>query len=118
MASITTVERSRRNQNFAETHRLMIETTVRLISERGVDAVSMAALARATKTNRSTVYYHFESREALLAAVKAWSGAQLSLGLQADIPRHERIDHISRFVLENPEIIKLFIDDFIAVGDI
>ena len=108
----------RRNQNFADTHQLMIETTVRLISASGVDAVSIAALARAMKMNRSTVYYHFENREALIASVKAWSAEQLSKGCNADLPRRERIDHISRFVLENPDVIKLFIDDFIAVGDI
>ena len=28
--------------------------------------------------NRSTVYYHFESREALLASVKQWVGMRLS----------------------------------------
>ena len=108
----------RRNQNFTETHQMLIETAVRLISERGVEALSLVDLARIMQMNRSTVYYHFKNREALIAAVKQWSSAQLAKGRDVDLPRSQRIDHISRFVLENPDVIKLFIDDFISVGDI
>jgi AcrR family transcriptional regulator len=108
----------RRNQNFTETHQLLIETAVRLISERGVEALSLVDLARVMQMNRSTVYYHFKNRKALIVAVKQWSSAQLAKGRDVDLPRSQRIDHISRFVLENPDVIKLFIDDFISVGDI
>jgi AcrR family transcriptional regulator len=108
----------RRNKGFEETHRELIATAVRLISEKGVGGVSIAALARAMRINRTTVYYHFESREALLEEVKQWSSAQLAKGLSLDAPQQERMDFITRFVLENPELIKLWIDDFISVGDI
>jgi AcrR family transcriptional regulator len=108
----------RRNKGFEESHREMIETAVRLISEKGVDALSIAALARAMGINRTTVYYHFESREALIHAVKAWSSAQLAKAFGSGAPQQERIDYISRFVLDNPELIKLWIEDFISVGDI
>ncbi|MDE2597406.1 MAG: TetR/AcrR family transcriptional regulator [Sphingomonadales bacterium] len=108
----------RRNKGFDETHQDMIETAVRLISEKGVDSLSIAALARAMGINRTTVYYHFESREALLAAVKDWSSAQLARGMDMAFPRMDRASHIAHFVLENPELIKLWIEDFISGGDI
>ena len=108
----------RRNRGFETTHREMIETAVRHISKRGVHALSIAAIARAMGINRTTVYYHFESREALLDAVKHWSAEQLAKGLSVAVPQQERMDFITRFVLENPELIKLWIDDFISVGDI
>jgi AcrR family transcriptional regulator len=108
----------RRNKGFDDTHLQMIETAVRLISEKGVDSLSMAAIARAMAINRTTVYYHFESREALLDAVKHWSSEQLAKGLSLEVPQQERIDFITRFVLENPELITLWIDEFISVGDI
>lgn len=108
----------RRNKGFDETHQEMIETAIRLISEKGVDSLSIAALARAMGVNRTTVYYHFESREALLDAVKIWSSGQLAKAMQIQSPQQERIDYISRFVLENPELIKLWIEDFVSVGDI
>ena len=78
----------------------------------------MSALARAAGVNRTTVYYHFESREALVAAVKSWSSDQIVRAFRPDLPQRERIDYITRFVIENPELIKLWIEDFIAPGDI
>jgi AcrR family transcriptional regulator len=111
-------ENKRRNRNYEDTHRVLIEKAVELISELGADAVSVSALARATRINRSTVYYHFDSREALIAAVRKWSSAQLAKGINLDASRRAGIEHISSFVLNNPEIIKLWIDDYIAAGDI
>ncbi len=109
----------RRNKGFDDTHREMIETAVRLISEKGVEALSIAALARAMGINRTTVYYHFETREMLIDAVKAWSAEQLAKAFNnGGSTRGQRIDYITRFVLENPELIKLWIEDLVSVGDI
>jgi AcrR family transcriptional regulator len=108
----------RRFKCFAETHQEMIEAAVRLISQKGADSLSVSALARSLGMNRTTVYYHFSSREVLLEAVKAWSAQQLAKAFERTAPQQERIDYITRFVLENPELIKLWIDDFISTGDI
>ena len=108
----------RRNKGFEETHRELIETAVRLLSEKGAEALSLSAVARAAGVNRTTIYYHFENREALIAAVKAWSSEQISKAFSSAAPQPERIDHITRFVLENPELIKLWIEDFVSPGDI
>jgi AcrR family transcriptional regulator len=108
----------RRNKGFDETHQELIETAVRLISERGADALSITALAREMGINRTTVYYHFDSREALLHAVASWATGQLARGMDFNLSQPERIGHISRFVLDNPELIKLWIDDFVSGPDI
>lgn len=108
----------RRNKGFEETHRELIETAVRLISESGAEALSIAALARAMGINRTTVYYHFESREALLEAVTDWATAQLARGMDESLARPERAALINRFVLDNPELAKLWIDDFVSGDDI
>ena len=108
----------RRNKGFEDTHREMIETAVRMISEKGADALSIAALAREMGINRTTVYYHFDNREELIHAVTSWASAELAKGMDLAVPVPERIGLISRFVLENPELIKLWIDDFITGTDI
>jgi len=108
----------RRHKNFDATHQAMIETAVRLVSQHGPGAVSLAAIAREMDINRTTVYYHFESREALLDAVKAWSSQQLAKAFNPIATQEERIDYITRFVLENPELIKLWIEELIGVSDI
>ena len=108
----------RRHKCFEDSHQEMIETAVRLISEKGVESLSIAAVARTLGINRTTVYYHFDSREALIKAVKEWSSAQLARAFKLHTPQQDRIDYITRFVLENPELIKLWIEDFVSAGDI
>ncbi|MFT3968668.1 MAG: helix-turn-helix domain-containing protein [Sphingobium sp.] len=110
--------RPRRNKGFDATHDAIIAAAVRLLSEKGVEALSMAAISRAVGINRTTLYYHFDDREALIAAVKIWSSEQLSRGFEPQVPQQERIDYIARFVLENAELIKLWFEDFISPGDI
>ncbi|MFM5906940.1 MAG: TetR/AcrR family transcriptional regulator [Novosphingobium sp.] len=108
----------KRNRGFEETHQTLIETAVRLLSEKGVEALSVSALAREAGLNRTTVYYHFPSREAMIDAVKTWSAQQLARGMEVDSPQLDRMETVNSFVLTNPELIKLWIDDFIAPGDI
>ncbi len=96
----------------------MIGTAVRLIAESGSDALSIAALARAMGINRTTVYYHFEHREALLGAVKDFASGELARGMDVGDSARDRIGHISHFVLENPELIKLWIEGFVSGKDI
>lgn len=108
----------RRHKNFEETHSEIIETAVRLISEGGVEALSMAAVSRALGINRTTAYYHFANREALLDAVRVWSAEQIAKAFNPTAPQHERIDYITRFVLQNPDLMKLWIDEFVSTGDI
>lgn len=108
----------RRNRGFDETHREMIATAVRLIATSGVEALSIAALAREMGINRTTVYYHFDTREALIGAVKDYAAGELARGMDVGTTTTDRIGHISHFVLENPELIKLWIEDFVTGKDI
>jgi len=108
----------RRNKGFDATHRAIIDTAVRLISEKGSEALSMASIAREMGINRTTLYYHYASREELLDAAKAWASDELAKGMDETLPTPERASRITAFVLDNPELIKLWIDDFISGGDI
>lgn len=108
----------RRNKSFEETHAALIDVAVRLISEKGADALSIVGLARAAGVNRTTVYYHFEGRDALIQAVRSWSAGQLARAFEPVAPQRDRADFITGFVLDNPELIRLWIEDFLAPGDI
>ena len=108
----------RRNKGFEATLQDIISAAVRLISDKGIEALSMAAISRAIDINRTTLYYHFADREALVLGVKHWASEQLAQGFSPVLPREERADHIIRFVLENGALIKMFIEDFLSPGDI
>ena len=114
----TATKVQRRNKCFGDTHNEMIETAVTLIADKGVESLSIVALAKAMGVNRTTVYYHFDSREKLVAEVKAWSSQQIAEAFSGERPRSERVEHIYRFVLKNPELLKMWLDDFLAEGDI
>lgn len=68
--------------------------------------------------NRATVYYHFADREQLLEAVSDWSSKQLTRGFGDSGSQNERIDFVARFVIENADLMKLWIDQYIAPGNI
>ena len=107
-----------RNRNYEETHLLLIEKAGELISDSGADGVSVSALARVTGINRSTIYYHFDTREELMSAAKKWSQDQIdkSEGVQAS--RWVDVDLISEFFQHNPDVVSSWIENYLAVGDV
>ena len=108
----------KRNKAFDETHVSLIETAVRLVSEKGIEALSLSEVAREAGVNRTTVYYHFDSREALVSAVREWGAQQLAAAFPPSAAPEERARYITRFVLENPEVIALWTEDFLSPGDV
>ncbi|MCJ2179559.1 TetR/AcrR family transcriptional regulator [Novosphingobium album (ex Hu et al. 2023)] len=108
----------RRNKAFDETHTALIETAVRLVSEKGMEALSLSEVARETGVNRTTIYYHFDSREALVDAVRDWSSRQLAAAFSPGDSREDRTRYIARFVIENPELIGLWAEEFLSPGAI
>ncbi|GGC15069.1 TetR family transcriptional regulator [Novosphingobium endophyticum] len=108
----------RRNKAFDETHAELIDIAVRLISQKGMNALSLTEVAREAGVNRTTVYYHFDSREALIDAVREWSSRQITTAFASVNSSVERIRYLARFVLEKPEVIAMWTEDFLAPGDI
>jgi AcrR family transcriptional regulator len=62
------------------TQKRIIDAAYKLFRRRGYSRVSMDEIAAATKVTKRTLYYHFESKDQLLAAVL---GAQHQLALAA-----------------------------------
>jgi AcrR family transcriptional regulator len=108
--------RQRRNRAYDQTHTELLEGAARLIAQKGVDALSIAALAREVGINRTTVYYHFARREHLVEEVKAWASTRLAEAFEPDRSVQVRMDHIYHFVLENPELLRMWINDGLGEG--
>lgn len=108
----------RRNKNFAETHRQLIEQAVSLIGRHGLDTLSVASLARAAGMNRSTVYYHFDSREALIEAVRGWVGDRLASLLTGHGDATERLERTVAFGLAHEAVLDMWFADLTEPGDI
>jgi AcrR family transcriptional regulator len=52
-----------------EAHDKVVHTALVLFGERGIDATSMDAIARASGVSKATIYNHWENKEALLMEV-------------------------------------------------
>lgn len=103
----------RRNRNYEETHRQLVERAVALIGRDGVEALTVATLARDARMNRSTVYYHFDSREALLGAAKEWFGTRLSEMMVAPGDSQAWLEKAVQFGLSNPELMHEWVMDLV-----
>lgn len=108
----------RHNKSFDETHARLTDVAVRIFSEKGEEGLSISAVARESGMNRTTVYYHFNSRDEMVEAVRKWSAGQLAKAFAPIGSPGDRARYISTFVLEKPELMKLWVDDFMASGDI
>lgn len=89
-----------------------------LIGTDGVDELSVSSLARDAGMNRSTVYYHFESREALLLAIKEWVGMRLSEAMLGIGDPAARLERSLEFTLNHPAVVHLWVMDLIEDGPI
>lgn len=107
-----------RNRGYARTHREIVEGAVRLLAEKGPDALSISELARQLEIDRTTVYHHFKNKQRLIDAVMAWSSEQISTALGPGTASPEQRGFIAHFVFDNPALIKLWIERFVRSSDI
>ena len=106
------------SNNYEHTHGVLIEGALALMVELGADNISLSKLARRTGVNRATIYYHFRNHETLIAAVHGWCSDELAKGVDRIAAEGAEMEYVSGFVLDNPRMVQLWIDDFVSEGDI
>ena len=107
-----------RNRNYHDTHLLLIEKAGELISDSGADGVSLSVLSRITGINRSTIYYHFDTREQLMCAAQKWLRERLTEDGNSIASVWAGIDQISAYFKCNPEVIATWTDEYIAAAEV
>jgi AcrR family transcriptional regulator len=102
-----TSERSRRSDARASREQLLAAARA-LVSEGGLDALTVVGVAKRAGLNRSTAYKHFRQRDDLVDAV----GAQFTKDLRAMFaePRElgDQIEFFSHYFRENPDIARIW----------
>ena len=88
----------------------ILDTAFALVRERGINAVTIAAIARATGVSRQLVYVHFENRAGLLRAMArhhdAESGFAERVAGTRQLPAAEGLERLLRLWLAYvPEIL-------------
>lgn len=74
----------RRTKRSAPTKEAILEAAARMLAEHGYEAASLEAVALEAGVTKATLYYHFESKEAIYAAVLTRYLAETVERLEAD----------------------------------
>jgi AcrR family transcriptional regulator len=108
--------RARRTYHHGDLHRALVSAATDLLAAHGPDGVTLRGAARAAGVSQAAPYRHFDSKEALLAAVAAEGFQALGRALAA-APAAERGDPVHRlrtlavcyirFVIEFPAYYRL-----------
>jgi len=76
---------SRRERKKLETRQRLMETALRLFSERGYEATTVKDIATAADVAKGTFFNYFETKEAVLPAIAARRVEQLEEALRPDL---------------------------------
>jgi AcrR family transcriptional regulator len=88
-----------------------------LVAERGMEALTVVAVAQRAGLNRSTAYQHFRAREDLIAAV----GVEFARDVRSIFsePRQvgEQIDFFVRYFRDRPDIARMWLFRLLSEDD-
>jgi AcrR family transcriptional regulator len=109
-----------RIRNPAQTRTRLLQATIRLVAEKGEEALSLKEAAELAQVSRTIVYQHFCDREDLLREAKSWLTERLVTAVAGldDVSVEKHVQRISRVVLENPDASKLLLLDALANRDL
>lgn len=109
----------RRERNPVQTRLKLLQATIQLLAEKGVDSVSVKEAARIASVSRAAAYQHFDDRDHLLQEAKRWLSHNLESVARADSTSlDEQVHYVSRLVLSNREASRLLMADALSGKDL
>lgn len=121
-ASETQPQRRRRPRQGPATRRLILESSLRLFSDRGYARTSVRDIAQAVGITDAAIYYHFASKRDLLRALFEESGITSALqGLEELDPIPDPLDQLQRvsiaalyILTKNHDFLKVLLVEALA----
>ncbi|WP_348672655.1 TetR/AcrR family transcriptional regulator [uncultured Abyssibacter sp.] len=113
----------RRRRNPDRTRNAILEAAGKLLAKDGPEGLSVSQVAQLAGVNRGTAYQHFQSREQLVEATKAWVSERLcevAFGDFQPSSDDERLDprlvseHLIEFLMDNPELGRVWLFDVLS----
>ena len=98
------------------TRKKLISAASKLIVEKGINSVSVVAVAKAANVTRPGTYYHFKSREALLEAVRNETDNQLIKTVAGSKTDNHLYSHAAEFAAEDQDTIYMRIQRMLEQG--
>ena len=101
-----------------KTRKRLVEATIKLVAEVGVDAVSVSEVARRAGVTRPGAYYHFKSREELMAAVADELDEQLLKIVEGSMDVEDVYSFPADIAAEDQDLIRLRILKMLEHGSV
>ncbi len=106
----------KRIRNPQLTRAKILNATLELVAEKGVEALSMKEAAKRAGVSRSVAYMHFDDRDHLLKVANSTVSERLMsemTSFDANDTLYERVFNLAKVILENPEAAKILMVDSI-----
>src|SRR5690349_11421929 len=112
----TDERRTKKQQQGAQSRELILDATERLMATKGYAATSISDIRTACGLPPSSIYWHFGSKEGVLAAVMERGANRFFAAIptwdQPDVPDAEKLETLKSvtagLLSEHPEFLRLF----------
>jgi AcrR family transcriptional regulator len=105
-------------RDFEDSRRRILAAARLILAERGPEALTVSEVAHRAGLNRTTAYQHFRTRDALVAAVTAELGEELTSKLAESQPLWDNLDQRMLFFVEHPELARLVLHHLLSESPI
>lgn len=103
----TPTQRQRQGENSREA---ILDATERLMAEKGYAATSISDIRKACGLPASSLYWHFGSKEGVLAAVMERGADRFFAGIpspEAEVDIHIRVEAVASLLAQHPDFLRL-----------
>ncbi len=97
-----------RRADAKESRATLLQAARELVAERGMEALTVVAVAQRAGLNRSTAYQHFRSREDLIDAVRTEFGREVRRIFSEPRQVGEQIDFFVHYFRDHPDIARMW----------
>ena len=111
------IKQRRRRADALESQAALMQAARELVAERGMEALTVVAVAERAGLNRSTAYQHFRSRDQLIDAVRREFGREVQRIFRERREVGEQIDFFVHYFYENPDIARMWLFRLLAGRD-
>ena len=104
----TDVRPTKKQQQGEQSRGLILDATERLMATRGYAATSISDIRKACGLPPSSIYWHFGSKEGVLAAVMERGADRFFAAIPTSEGAEEQLAVLSRLQSQHPDFLRLF----------
>jgi AcrR family transcriptional regulator len=104
----TDARRTRKQQQGEQSRELILDATERLMATRGYAATSISDIRKACGLPPSSIYWHFGSKEGVLAAVMERGADRFFAAIPMSDGAEGQLAVLSRLQSQHPDFLRLF----------